>query len=83
MHCLEVPFWFDCLDADGVPAIAGDAPPRALAASVHGAATGLVRDGDPGWTPWTTAAKTGRIFGGDASTPDVAADAYASVYALM
>ena len=50
VHCLDVPFWFDCLDADGVAAIAGDAPPAALAAAVHGAATAFVRDGDPGWT---------------------------------
>ena len=50
VHCLDVPFWFDCLDADGVTAIAGDAPPAALAAAVHGAATAFVRDGDPGWT---------------------------------
>lgn len=83
LHCLDVPFWFDCLDADGVTAIAGDAPPRALAAAVHGAATAFVRGGAPGWTPWTTGAKTGRVFGGDPSTPEVVADAYASVYPLM
>ena len=31
LHCLDVPFWFDCLDAEGVAEIAGDAPPRRLA----------------------------------------------------
>ena len=83
VHCLDVPFWFDCLDADGVTAIAGDAPPRRLAEAVHGSAVALVRDGAPGWTRWTSDAKTGRIFGGDPSTPEVVPDAYASVYALM
>ena len=27
LHCLDVPFWFDCLDAPGVATLAGDAPP--------------------------------------------------------
>ena len=83
VHCLDVPFWFDCLDAPGVTAIAGEAPPRALAEAAHGAATAFVRDGDPGWTPWTVATKTGRIFGGSPSTPEVVPDAFASVYPLL
>ena len=83
VHCLDVPFWFDCLDDPGVTAIAGEAPPRALAEAVHGAATAFVRDGDPGWTPWTLATKTGRIFGGSPSTPEVVSDAFASVYPLL
>ncbi len=48
LHCLDVPFWFDCLDAEGVIEIAGDAPPRRLADAVHGSAVGLIRDGAPG-----------------------------------
>lgn len=83
LHCLDVPFWFDCLDADGVTAITGDEPPRALAAAVHGAATALIRDGAPGWTRWAADVQTTRVFGGDPSTPDVIADGYASVRALM
>lgn len=83
MHCLDVPFWFDCLDAVGVTAIAGDAPPRRLADAVHGAAVGLIRDGDPGWTAWESRPGTTRVFGGEASRPDVEADGYASVRALV
>ncbi|WP_457100631.1 carboxylesterase/lipase family protein [Microbacterium sp. P5_E9] len=83
VHCLDVPFWFDCLDADGVSAIAGDAPPAALAAAVHGAATAFVRDGDPGWTSWATDIAAGRVFDGDPSTPAVMPNAFASVLALM
>ncbi|SFS13820.1 para-nitrobenzyl esterase [Microbacterium sp. cf046] len=82
-HCLDVPFWFDCLDADGVTAIAGDEPPRALAAGLHGSAVSFVRDGEPGWTPWSSASGSTRVFGGTASRPDVEADGYASVRALV
>lgn len=83
LHCLDVPFWFDCLDADGVTAIAGDAPPRALAGAVHGAAAAFVREGDPGWPRWASAPGVTRIFGGEASRPDTDADGYASVDALV
>ena len=81
IHCLDVPFWFDCLDAPGVTTIAGDDPPRRLAEAVHGAAAAFVRDGDPGWTPWDGGAT--RVFGGDPSAPDMLPDGYASVRALV
>lgn len=77
-----MPFWFDCLDADGVTAIAGTAPPRALADALHGCAVSFVRDGEPGWPTWAAARAT-RVFGGPASQPDVVADGYASVRALL
>jgi para-nitrobenzyl esterase len=81
-HCLDVPFWFDCLDA-GVGALAGDHPPRALAAAVHGSAVAFARDGEPGWPAWSTMPGSTRIFGGEPSRPDVTADGYASVRALV
>ena len=83
LHCLDVPFWFDCLDAQGVTALAGDAPPQALADALHGTAASWVRDGDPGWPAWSSRAGTTRIFGSGASTPDVSPDGYASVRALL
>ncbi len=83
LHCLDVPFWFDCLDAEGVSAIAGDEPPRRLAAAVHGSAASFIRTGDPGWPAWALHPGVTRIFGGDRSAPDVAADGYASVRALL
>lgn len=82
LHCLDVPFWFDCLDDPHVAAIAGDAPPRRIADAVHGAAVALIRGDDPGWLPWSEAPGTTRIFGAEAS-PDVVADGYASVRALL
>ena len=82
-HCLDVPFWFDCLDAERVGAIAGDDPPRALAAALHGSAVAFIRDGEPGWPAWSDASGPTRVFGGEASRPDVAIDGYASVRALV
>lgn len=83
LHCLDVPFWFDCLDAPGVTAIAGDAPPRALAAALHGSAAEFVRESDPGWPEWSSAPGITRIFGGPASVVDLDPDGYASVRALV
>jgi para-nitrobenzyl esterase len=82
-HCLDVPFWFDHLDADGVTAIAGDTPPPALAAQLHGAAVAFVRDGEPGWPAWDAAARRARVFDGVASVPLVEGDAYADVAPLV
>lgn len=83
LHCLDVPFWFDCLDADGVAAVAGDEPPARLAAAVHGAAAAFVRDGDPDWPAWARHPGITRVFGGADSAPDLSADGYASVRALI
>ncbi|MFT4305421.1 MAG: carboxylesterase family protein, partial [Microbacterium sp.] len=79
-HCLDVPFWFDCLDAAGVPRIAGDAPPQRLADEVHGAAAAFVRTGDPGWPAWRPGGRATHVF--DAPASGVVADGYASVAAL-
>ncbi|BDV32029.1 carboxylesterase/lipase family protein [Microbacterium terricola] len=82
-HCLDVPFWFDVLDAEGVGAIAGPRPPRGLAAASHGSAVAFIRDGDPGWTPWSAHPGIARVFDADATSPDVQADAFASARALV
>ncbi|MCT9002442.1 carboxylesterase/lipase family protein [Microbacterium memoriense] len=83
LHCLDVPFWFDCLDAERVAAIAGDDPPQGLADTIHGAALGLIRAHAPGWEPWSERSGTTRIFGGTASADAVIADGYASVRPLV
>jgi len=82
-HCLDVPFWFDCLSDERVPNITGPNPSQRLADAVHGAAAALVRDGEPGWRPWSSSRGTTRVFGGPASAPDVIADGYQSVRALI
>jgi len=82
-HCIDVPFWWDCLDAGKVDLLTGVRPPRALAAALHGAVAAFVRDGDPGWTAWSDAEGATRVFGGDASASDVLPDGYATVRALV
>lgn len=62
-HCLDAPFFFDCLAADRVHAIAGVDAPQALADAVHGSAVSFVTTGDPGWTTFTTADRPARVFG--------------------
>ncbi|MEU9997470.1 carboxylesterase family protein [Streptomyces sp. NPDC050848] len=54
-HCLDLPYAFDLLGAEGVTAVAGEAPPRALADAMHGAWVAFVRDQDPGasWPRYT------------------------------
>lgn len=80
-HCLDIPFWFDGLDREGVERLAGPHPPQALADEMHAAAVRFVVDGEPGWPAWQTGPGSTRIFGGSGS--DVAADAYDSVLALL
>lgn len=83
LHCLDVPFLFDVLDAPRVAEIAGDNPPRVLAVAVHGAAVEFLRDGTPGWSA-TQEGRRGavRIFDVDRPSPDVVTDGYASLAAL-
>jgi para-nitrobenzyl esterase len=81
LHCLDVPFFFDCLDDPAVAALAGDAPPRSLADAIHGAAVAFVTGGDPGWPMGTDDAATTRVF--DAPDPGIQSDAFASARALL
>lgn len=80
LHCLDVPFFFDCLDADRVGAIAGDAPPQSLADEVHAGAVAFVATGDPGWPRFTDAAGTTRVYDTPSSVVD---DGFASVRPLL
>ncbi len=82
-HCLDVPFFFDHLDAPKVAKTAGPNPPAPLADAVHGSAVSFIRTGDPGWPVWTPDTESTRVFGGAASAPDVIRYGYASVAALL
>ncbi|MEJ2862172.1 carboxylesterase/lipase family protein [Actinomycetospora flava] len=53
VHCVELPFAWDLLDADGVARTHGPHPPRELAKVTHAAWVAFVTEGDPGWRPWT------------------------------
>ncbi|POH58963.1 carboxylesterase/lipase family protein [Arthrobacter glacialis] len=77
-HCLEVPFFFDLLDTEGVAAIAGDNPPQAVANELHAAASRFLADGDPGWPGYGTKGLT-KVFD---SPSTVMANGYAAVVPL-
>ncbi|WP_158863335.1 carboxylesterase/lipase family protein [Leifsonia sp. AG29] len=79
-HCLDVPFWFDCLDAERVEALAGAHPPQSLADEAHAALVRFIRDGDPGWPPFEQTQRTAHVF--DAPSRDER-DAYADAAVLL
>ncbi|MET9653793.1 carboxylesterase family protein [Streptomyces sp. NPDC006460] len=80
-HCLDLPFAFDLLDAEGVTAAAGVHPPQALADAVHGAWVSFVRDLDPGadWPRYTAADRATMVWDVE---PHVAHDPLHRVRAL-
>jgi len=79
-HCLDVPFFFDCLEGPAMEPLAGPNPPQELADEVHGAAVAFITGGDPGWPRHHGDAGIARVY--DTPTRDVA-DAYASVRPLL
>ena len=78
-HCLDVPFFFDCLDGPAMEPLAGPNPPQSLADEVHAGAVAFITRGDPGWQR-SGARQWARVY--DTTTRDEA-DAYASVRALL
>ncbi|MEV6355307.1 carboxylesterase/lipase family protein [Streptomyces hydrogenans] len=63
-HCVDLPFAFDLLDAEGVPEVAGATPPQALADAVHRAWVTFVKDQDPGasWPRYTAGTRATRVW---------------------
>ncbi|GAA4380963.1 carboxylesterase/lipase family protein [Agromyces bauzanensis] len=80
VHCVDVPFFFDCLDAVQVEPLAGSNPPQPLADEVHARAVAFVCDGDPGWPRYTPNRRIARVY--DTPSADVS-DAYAGVRSLL
>ncbi|WP_341977542.1 carboxylesterase family protein [Microbacterium sp. LTA6] len=78
-HCLDVPFFFDCLDGPAMEPLAGPNPPQALADEVHSAAVAFIVTGVPGWERHQEDRGIVRVY--DTQTRDVV-DAYASVRPL-
>jgi len=83
VHCIDVPFWFDCLDSVQIEPLTGPNPPQALADQTHAAAVALVVDRDPGWPSWSAAPGTTRVFGGPAGAREIDPDGYAAVAPLI
>ncbi|GAA2490423.1 carboxylesterase/lipase family protein [Streptomyces gobitricini] len=72
-HCVDLPFAFDLLGAEGVTDALGEDPPQHLADAVHAAWTAFVRDLDPGsaWPRYTTEGREVMLWDGE---PRVARD---------
>lgn len=79
-HCIDVPFFFDCLDGPAVEPIAGPYPPQQLADELHCAAVSFVTKGEPGWSRYDEPGSPVQIF--DASSA-IRPDGYASVRAML
>lgn len=79
-HCLDVPFFFDCLDGPAIEPLAGTDPPQRLADEVHAGAVAFISGGEPGWPRYTAQSRTVRVY--DTVTRDET-DAYASVRPLI
>jgi para-nitrobenzyl esterase len=62
VHCLDLPFVFDVLDAEAVPVVAGDDPPRTLADAMHAAWVEFIVDGDPGWPAYDVTERPVMVF---------------------
>jgi para-nitrobenzyl esterase len=67
VHCLDLPFVFDVLDADAVNVVAGDDPPQGLADRMHGAWVRFITSGDPGWAPYDVERRGVMVFDDPAS----------------
>ena len=61
-HCMEIPYAFDNLDAEGVTAVAGDAPPQSLADAMHAAWVDFIAKGDAGWPRYELADRVVKVF---------------------
>lgn len=79
VHCLDLPFFFDCLGTEGVTAIAGPTPPPSLAESVHSGAVTFITDGIAPWPQFSEQGST-RVYDVPSS---VETNGYASVRALL
>ncbi len=62
IHCLDIPFVFDVLDAEGVEAATGPCPPQELATRMHAAWVAFVASGSPGWARYTPPVRATMAF---------------------
>ena len=63
-HCLDLPFAFDLLSAEGATDATGANPPQALADAVHSAWVRFIHSLDPGadWPRYTAADRATRVW---------------------
>ncbi len=61
-HCLDIPFAFDNLDAEGIDQVVGPDAPTQLAQAMHGAWVQFATTGDPGWPSYDLDRRPTMIF---------------------
>ena len=61
-HCLDLPFWWDCLGAEQVEAATGPRPPQHLADAMHAALVRWVSGDGPGWPAYDVATRPVRLW---------------------
>jgi carboxylesterase type B len=72
-HCIDLPFWFDALDAPGVTDVLGTQPPVSLAQSMSGQFVSFVRGQEPSWPrAWGEIGDAVRVFTADGTATVVA-----------
>lgn len=62
VHCVDIPFAFDNLDAPGVEAALGAKPPQQLAERMHRAFVQFAAEGDPGWPAYDLDRRPTMVF---------------------
>lgn len=80
VHCLDVPFMFDCLGSEHIAMLAGPNPPQDLADEIHGSSVAFIASGNPGWAAYDEADQAVRVY--DVPTT-VLADGYGDTRALL
>ncbi|MFI1814693.1 carboxylesterase/lipase family protein [Streptomyces sp. NPDC020422] len=80
-HCLDLPYAFDLLDAEGVTAAAGDNPPQQLADAIHRAWVSFVTERNPGpeWPAYTAGGRATMLWN---TPPEVAEDPLKALRAI-
>jgi para-nitrobenzyl esterase len=63
-HCLDLPFAFDCLAAEGAENATGPGAPQALADAMHAAWVSFIKSGNPGadWPVYTTDKRETKVW---------------------
>ena len=69
-HCIDIPFAFDNLAAEDVPAMAGENPPQGLADVMHRAWVEFVTTGDPGWPAYEPQRRATMVFDAKSAVED-------------
>lgn len=70
VHCADIPFFFDVLDAPGTTAALGTQPPSELATSMHADLAAFVHGRSPAWEPATgRLGDPAREYGRPGATP--------------